>query len=160
MKIVEIGGTGLTGSKTVSMLRDGGHEVVAASPKAGVNTITGEGLGAAMAGAEVVIDVSNARSFDPQAVLKFFETSGRYLAAAATTAGMRRHVAPSIVGGDRVPEQGYFRAKIAQKQLMGYPLHDHPRDPVPGIPRQHRQWEHGRKCRQDRARPAVTCCGR
>ncbi|TXH32105.1 MAG: SDR family oxidoreductase [Rhodospirillaceae bacterium] len=118
MKIVVIGGTGLIGSKSVAILREGGHEVVAASPKGGVNTITGEGLEEAMAGAQVVIDVSNAPSFDANAVLEFFETSGRNLLAAEAAAGIRHHVALSIVGTDRVPDQGYYRAKVAQEKLI------------------------------------------
>ncbi|MFJ1259172.1 SDR family oxidoreductase [Cupriavidus sp. CuC1] len=118
MKIVVIGGTGLIGSKTVAILREGGHEVVAASPKGGVNTVTGEGLNEAMAGAQVVIDVSNAPSFAPQVVLEFFETSGHNLAAAEAAAGVRHHVTLSIVGTDRVPGQGYYRAKVAQEKLI------------------------------------------
>ena len=118
MKIVVIGGTGLIGSKTVAILRQGGHEVVAASPKGGVNTVTGEGLEQAMAGAEVVIDLSNAPTFDPKAMLEFFETSGRNLLAAEAAAGVRHHVALSIVGTDRLPDNGYFRAKIAQEKLI------------------------------------------
>jgi uncharacterized protein YbjT (DUF2867 family) len=118
MKIVVIGGTGLIGSKTVAVLREGGHEVVAASPKGGVNTVTGEGLKEAMAGAQVVIDVSNAPSFDPQTVLEFFETSGRNLVAMEAAAGVRHHVTLSIVGTDRVPGQGYYRAKVAQEKLI------------------------------------------
>jgi uncharacterized protein YbjT (DUF2867 family) len=118
MKIVVIGGTGLIGSKTVAILRQGGHEVVAASPKRGVNTITGEGLNEAMAGAQVVIDLSNAPSFDANAVLEFFETSGRNLLAAEAAAGVRHHVTLSIVGADRVPGQGYYRAKVAQEKLV------------------------------------------
>ncbi len=118
MKIVVIGGTGLIGSKTVAILREGGHEVVAASPKRGVNTVTGEGLKEAIAGAQVVIDVSNAPSFDPQVVLEFFETSGRNLVAAEAAAGVRHHVTLSIVGTDRVPGQGYYLAKVAQEKLI------------------------------------------
>jgi uncharacterized protein YbjT (DUF2867 family) len=118
MKIVVIGGTGLIGSKTVAILRQGGHEVVAASPKRGVNTITGEGLNEAMAGAQVVIDLSNAPSFNANAVLEFFETSGRNLLAAEAAAGVRHHVTLSIVGADRVPGQGYYRAKVAQEKLV------------------------------------------
>jgi uncharacterized protein YbjT (DUF2867 family) len=118
MKIVVIGGTGLIGSKTVAILRRGSHEVVAASPKGGVNTVTGEGLKEAMAGAQVVIDLSNAPSFDANAVLEFFETSGRNLLAADAAAGVRHHVALSIVGTDRVPDQGYYRAKVAQEKLI------------------------------------------
>ena len=118
MKIVVIGGTGLIGSKTVPMLRQGGHEVVAASPNTGVNTITGEGLTEAMAGTQVVIDLANSPSFEDRAVLAFFETSGRNLLAAEAAAGVRHHVALSIVGTDRMPDNGYFRAKVAQEQLI------------------------------------------
>jgi uncharacterized protein YbjT (DUF2867 family) len=118
MKIVVIGGTGLIGSKTVAILRQRGQEVVVASPKGGVNTVTGEGLKEAMAGAQMVIDVSNAPSFDPQVVLEFFETSGRNLVAAEAAAGVRHHVALSIVGADRSPDDGYFRAKVAQEKLI------------------------------------------
>src|SRR4029453_8638572 len=118
MKIVVIGGTGLIGSKTVAILRQGGHEVAAASPKSGVNTITGEGLDEAMAGVQVVIDLANSPSFEDRAVLEFFETSGRNLLAAEAAAGVRHHVALSIVGTDRPPENGYFRAKVAQEKLI------------------------------------------
>ena len=118
MKIVVIGGTGLIGSKTVAILRQGGHEVVAASPKSGINTITGEGLKEALAGAQVVIDLANSPSFEDRAVLEFFETSGRNLLAAETAAGVRHHVALSIVGTDRTPDNGYFRAKVAQENLI------------------------------------------
>src|SRR5438552_4117840 len=118
MKIVVIGGTGLIGSKTVAILRQGGHEVVAASPNTGVNTITREGLKEAMAGTQVVIDLANSPSFEDKAVLEFFETSGRNLLAAEATAGVRHHVALSIVGTDRTPENGYFRAKVAQEKLI------------------------------------------
>src|SRR5437016_6078041 len=118
MKIVVIGGTGLIGSKTVAILRQGGHEVVAASPKSGINTITGEGLKEAMAGAQVVIDLANSPSFEDKAVLEFFETSGRNLLAAESAAGgIRHHVALSIVGDDR-SDNGYFRAKVAQEKLI------------------------------------------
>jgi uncharacterized protein YbjT (DUF2867 family) len=113
-----IGGTGLIGSKTVAILRQGGHEVVAASPKSGINTITGDGLKAAMAGAQVVIDLTNSPSFEDRAVLEFFQTSGRNLAAAEAAAGVRHHVALSIVGTDRSPDNGYFRAKVAQEKLI------------------------------------------
>ncbi len=117
MKIVVIGGTGLIGSKTVAILRHGGHEVVAASPKSGVNTITGEGLKEAVARAQVVVDLANSPSFEDEAVLKFFETSGRNLLAAEAAAGVRHHVALSIVGIDR-SDNGYFRAKVAQEKLI------------------------------------------
>src|SRR5438105_14843746 len=118
MKIIVIGGTGLIGSKTVSILRQGGHEVVAASPNTGINSITGEGLKEAMAGTQVVIDLANSPSFEDKAVLEFFETSGRNLLAAEAAAGVRHHVALSIVGTDRTPENGYFRAKVAQEKLI------------------------------------------
>jgi uncharacterized protein YbjT (DUF2867 family) len=118
MKIVVIGGTGLIGSKTVTILRQGAHEVVAASPNTGVNTITGEGLEEAMARTQVVIDLANSPSFEDRAVLKFFETSGRNLLAAETAARVRHHVALSIVGTDRTPDNGYFRAKVAQEKLI------------------------------------------
>jgi uncharacterized protein YbjT (DUF2867 family) len=118
MKIVVIGGTGLIGSKTVAILRQGGHEVVAASPNTGVNTITGEGLKDALAGTQVVIDLANSPSFEDKAVLEFFETSGRNLLAAEAAAGVRHHVALSIVGIDRSPDNGYFRAKVAQEKLI------------------------------------------
>ena len=117
MKIVVIGGTGLIGSKTVTILRQRGHEVVAASPNTGVNTITGEGLKQAMAGTQVVIDLANSPSFEDKAVLEFFETSGRNLLAAEAAAGVRHHVALSIVGTDR-SDNGYFRAKVAQEKLI------------------------------------------
>ena len=118
MKIVVIGGSGLIGSKSVAILRQGGHEVVAASPKSGVDTITGEGLEGAMAGAQVVIDLANSPSFEDKAVLAFFKTSGRNLLAAEAAAGVGRHVALSIVGTDRSPDNGYFRAKVAQERLI------------------------------------------
>jgi len=117
MKIVVIGGTGLIGSKTVAILRQRGHEVVAASPNSGVNTITGEGLKGAMAGAQVVIDLANSPSFEDKAVLEFFETSGRNLLAAEAAASVRHHIALSIVGIDR-SDNGYFRAKVAQEKLI------------------------------------------
>ena len=117
MKIVVIGGTGLIGSKTVAILRQRGHEVVAASPQNGINSITGEGLKEAMAGTEVVIDLANSPSFEDKAVLEFFETSGRNLLAAEKAAGVRHHVALSIVGIDR-SDNGYFRAKLAQEKLI------------------------------------------
>src|SRR5215472_17128897 len=117
MKIVVIGGTGLIGSKTVAILRQRGHEVVAASPQSGINTITGEGVKEAVAGAQVVIDLANSPSFEDKAVLEFFETSGRNLLAAEAAAGVRHHVALSIVGTDRT-DSGYFRAKVAQEKLI------------------------------------------
>jgi len=118
MKIVVIGGTGLIGSKAVPILRQGGHEVVAGSPTSGINSITGEGLTAAMAGTQVVIDLANSPSWEDKAVLEFFETSGRNLLAAEAAAGVRHHVAVSIVGTDRMPDNGYFRAKVAQEKLI------------------------------------------
>src|ERR1700688_3206973 len=118
MKIVVIGGTGLIGSKTVAILRQGGHEVIAASPNTGVNTITGEGLDNALASAQVVIDLANSPSFEDKAVLEFFQASGGNLHAAEAAAGVRHHVALSIVGTDRTPDNGYFRAKVAQEKLI------------------------------------------
>lgn len=118
MKIVVIGGTGLIGSKLVSKLRQLGHEVLAASPASGVNTITGEGLSEALAGAQVVVDVANSPSFEDSAVMEFFKTSGRNLLAAEAAAGVGHHVALSIVGADRAPDSGYLRAKVAQERLI------------------------------------------
>src|SRR3954463_11803154 len=118
MRIVVIGGTGLIGFKVVAHLRQAGHEVVAASPGTGVNSITGEGLSQAMAGAQVGVDLANSPSFEDKAVLDFFETSGRNLLAVEVEAGVRHHVALSIVGTDRTPDNGYFRAKVAQEKLI------------------------------------------
>ena len=118
MKIVVIGGTGLIGSKLVIKLRAQGHEVVVASPDSGVNTITGEGVAGALKGASVVVDVSNSPSLEGAAALTFFETSTRNLLAAEAEAGVRHHVALSVVGTDRLTESGYFRAKIAQEKLI------------------------------------------
>jgi len=118
MKAVVIGGTGLIGTKLVRMLRQHGHEVLAASPASGVNTITGEGLTEALAGAQVVVDVSNSPSFEDKAVMEFFETSGRNLLAAEAAAGVGHHVALSVVGTERLSQSGYFRAKIAQEKLI------------------------------------------
>jgi uncharacterized protein YbjT (DUF2867 family) len=118
MKIVVIGGSGLIGSKVVRLLRDRGHEVLPASPDSGVNTLTGEGLAEALAGASVVIDVSNSPSFEDEAVMKFFETSTRNVLAAEGAAGVGHHIALSVVGLERLRESGYFRAKIVQEQLI------------------------------------------
>ena len=118
MKIVVIGGTGLVGSKLVPKLRERGHEAIAASPKSGVNSVTGEGLVAALKGASVVVDVSNAPSWEDDAVMKFFETSTRNLLSHEATAGVGHHVALSVVGSERMLESGYFRAKIAQEDLI------------------------------------------
>ncbi|HTP28588.1 MAG TPA: SDR family oxidoreductase [Anaeromyxobacteraceae bacterium] len=118
MKIVVIGDAGLIGSKTVASLREGGHEVVAASPNTGVNTVTGKGLKEAMAGAQVAIDLANSPSFEDRAALEFFETSGRNLLGAGVAAGIQHHVALSIVGADRTPDNRYFRAKVAQEKLL------------------------------------------
>jgi uncharacterized protein YbjT (DUF2867 family) len=118
MKIVVIGGTGLIGSKTVANLRQRDHEAIAASPQSGVNTITGEGLKEVMAGAQVVIDLANSPSFEDKAVLEFFETSERNLLPVEASAGVRHHVALSIVAIDRT-DNGYFRAKVAQEKLIG-----------------------------------------
>ncbi|MGH6822212.1 MAG: SDR family oxidoreductase [Methylocella sp.] len=118
MKIVAIGGSGLIGTKVVSRLRQKGHEVVAASPNSGVNTVTGEGLAEALTGARVVVDLANSPSFEDKAALEFFETSGRNLLAAEAAAGVTHHVALSVVGTDRLLEMGYFRAKMAQENLI------------------------------------------
>lgn len=118
MKIVVIGGTGLIGKKLVNNLRQRGHEVIAASPSTGVNTLTGEGLAEALSGAEVVVDVANAPLWEDKAVLEFFETSGRNLLAAETKAGVGHHVALSVVGTDRLLASGYFCAKMAQENLI------------------------------------------
>jgi uncharacterized protein YbjT (DUF2867 family) len=118
MKIVVVGGSGLIGTKVVKNLRQHGHEVVAASPSSGVNTLTGEGLAEALAGARVVVDVANSPSFEDRAVLEFFETSGRNLLAAEASAGVEHHVALSVVGTDRLLASGYFRAKMAQESLI------------------------------------------
>ena len=117
MKIVVIGGTGLIGSKTVAILRQRGHEVVAAAPASGVNTITGEGLKETLAGAQVVVDLANSPSFEDKAVLEFFEASEHHLLPAEASAGVQHHVALSIVGVDRT-DNGYFRAKMAQEKLI------------------------------------------
>src|SRR3989475_2274749 len=118
MKIVVIGGSGVIGKKLVKNLRDKGDEVVAASPSSGVNTVTGEGLAEALVGAQVVVDVANAPSWEDKAVLEFFETSGRNLLAAEAAAGVGHHVALSVVGTDRLLASGYFRAKMAQENLI------------------------------------------
>jgi uncharacterized protein YbjT (DUF2867 family) len=118
MKIVVIGGTGLIGSKLVTQLRDQGHETVAASPSSGVNTLTGEGLAAALKGASVAVDVTNSPSWDDSAVMNFFETSTRNLLAGEAAAGVRHHVALSVVGTDRLLKSGFFRAKLAQENLI------------------------------------------
>src|SRR5437899_6808450 len=118
MKIIVIGGSGLIGSKVVEKLGAHGHQAVAASPNSGVNTLTGEGLAEVLVGASVVVDVSNSPSFEAAAVLKFFETSTRNLLTYEAAAGVAHHVALSIVGTERFPENGYFRAKIAQEKLI------------------------------------------
>ena len=118
MKIVIIGGTGLIGSKTTERLRAIGIEVIAASPNTGVNTITGEGLAEALAGTDVVLDLANSPSFEDKTVMEFFETSGRNLLAAEKAAGVKHHIALSVVGTDKLQESGYFRAKLAQEKLI------------------------------------------
>lgn len=118
MKIVVIGGTGLIGSKLVTKLREHGHEAVAASPNTGVNTLTGEGLDKALDGASTVVDVSNSPSFEASAVMDFFRTSTHNLLAAEAAAGVGHHVALSVVGTERLPESGYFQAKIAQEKQI------------------------------------------
>src|SRR5712672_2316534 len=118
MKIVILGGTGLIGSKVVNLLRARGHEVVAASPSKGINSITGDGLTEALTGAQVVVDVTNSPSFEDKAVLEFFETSTRNVLAAEAKTSVGHHVAVSIVGADRLPASGYLRAKVAQEKLI------------------------------------------
>ncbi|CAN7375132.1 SDR family oxidoreductase [Caulobacter sp. LjRoot300] len=118
MKIVVIGGTGLIGSKTVSNLSRLGHEVIAAAPNTGVNTLTGEGLAEALVGADVVVDVANSPSFEDDAAMAFFQTAGRNLLAAEQVAGVKHHVALSVVGTERLQASGYFRAKLAQEALI------------------------------------------
>lgn len=118
MKIVIIGGTGLIGRQLLNRLREQGHEVLAASPSRGIDAVTGQGLDAALAGAQVVVDVSNSPSFEDRAVMEFFETSTRRLLAAEAAAGVAHHVALSVVGTQRLPDSGYFRAKLAQENLI------------------------------------------
>jgi uncharacterized protein YbjT (DUF2867 family) len=118
MKIVVIGGTGLIGSKLVAKLKQQGHDAVAASPKSGVNAVTGEGLSAVLAGADVVVDVANAPSWEPAAVLEFFELSSKNLAATEAAAAVKHHVVLSIVGTERSPDNSYFRAKLAQETIV------------------------------------------
>src|SRR3954468_15317621 len=118
MKILVIGGSGLIGKKLVKLLRERGHDAAAASPSTGVNAVTGEGLAGALTGARVVVDVSNAPSWEDRAVLEFFETSGRNLLAAEVAAGVGHHVALSVVGTDRLLASGYFRAKLAQERVI------------------------------------------
>ncbi|WFU77458.1 SDR family oxidoreductase [Bradyrhizobium sp. CIAT3101] len=118
MKFVVIGGTGLIGSQLVAKLKQQGHEVIAASPKSGVNAVTGEGLSTVLAGADVVVDVANSPSWEPAAVLEFFQRSSQNLVAAEAKAGVKHHVALSIVGTDRSPDIAYFRAKLAQETVI------------------------------------------
>jgi uncharacterized protein YbjT (DUF2867 family) len=118
MRVVVIGGTGLIGSKVVKKLQQKGHEVIAAAPNTGVNTITGEGLADAFADTQVVVDVANSPSFEDKAVMDFFQTAGKHLLAAEIAAGIKHHVALSVVGTERLPDSGYLRAKLAQEQLI------------------------------------------
>jgi uncharacterized protein YbjT (DUF2867 family) len=118
MKVVVIGGSELIGKKLIPLLRGRGHEAVSASPSSGVNTLTGEGLAEALAGADVVVDVTNSPSFEDKAVLEFFQTSTRNILAAEAAAGVRHHVALSVVGADLIPDSGYMRAKVAQERLI------------------------------------------
>lgn len=118
LKIVVIGGTGLIGKEVVRILQSKGHEVTAASPSTGVNTLTGEGLAKALTGAQVVVDVTNSPSFEEKVVLEFFQTAGRNIHAAEAAAGVKHHVALSVVGTDRLQDSGYFRAKLAQEKLI------------------------------------------
>jgi uncharacterized protein YbjT (DUF2867 family) len=122
MKITVLGGSGLIGSKLVNLLQQRGHEVVAASLASGVNTLTGEGLDASMAGAQVLVDVTNSPSFEDKAVLEFFQTSGRNIFEAEIKAGVKHHVALSVVGSDRLPDSGYLRAKVAQEKMISHSL--------------------------------------
>ncbi len=118
MKIVVIGGSGLIGKKLVPLLRERGHEAVPASPSSGVNTLTGDGLAGALRGADVVVDVANAPSWEDAAVLEFFQTSTRNILAEEAAGGVKHHVALSVAGADRLPESGYMRAKVAQERLI------------------------------------------
>lgn len=118
MKIVVIGGTGLIGSKVVEKLKRQGHEAIAAAPNTGVNTITGEGLAEALAGADVVVDVANSPSFEDKAAMDFFQTAGKNITAAEVAAGVKHHVALSVVGTERLQSSGYFRAKLAQEAMI------------------------------------------
>lgn len=118
MKILVIGGSGLIGSKVVAILRDRGHEVIAASPSTGVNTLTGEGLREAMQNIEAVVDVANSPSFEDQVAMNFFKTSGQNILRAEADAGVQHHVALSVVGTERLLTSGYFRAKLAQEELI------------------------------------------
>ncbi|KPH64073.1 SDR family oxidoreductase [Novosphingobium sp. ST904] len=118
MKIVVIGGTGLIGTKVVQKLGEAGHEAIAASPRTGVDTVTGKGLAEALTGADVLVDLSNSPSFEDQAAMDFFRTAGTNIEAAAAKAGIGHHVALSVVGTDRLQDSGYFRAKLAQEQLI------------------------------------------
>ena len=146
MKIVVIGGTGLIGSKLVNKLRAEGHEPLAASPDSGVNAVTGEGLAEALEGAEVVVDVANAPAWKDAEVLEFFQTASRNLLAAETAAGVGHHAVLSVVGTDRLPESGYFRAKVAQEETRpsrGGPVHDPPRHAVLRVHRPHSRFGYG-----------------
>jgi len=118
MKVVVIGGSGLIGSRVVARLRQGGHQVIAASPSTGVNTVSGDGLPEAMEGTDVVVDVANSPSFEAEAAREFFHTSGQNLLAAETAAGVKHHIALSVVGTDRLLDSGYFRAKLLQEELI------------------------------------------
>ncbi|PWT78298.1 MAG: NmrA family transcriptional regulator [Acidobacteria bacterium] len=118
MKIIVIGGTGLIGAKVVGKLKQKGHDAIAAAPNTGVNTVTGEGLADALAGAQVVVDVANSPSFDDQAAMDFFQTAGKNLLEAEAAAGIKHHVALSVVGTERLLDSGYFRAKLAQEKLI------------------------------------------
>jgi uncharacterized protein YbjT (DUF2867 family) len=118
MKIVVIGGTGLIGSKVVAKLKQKGHDAVAAAPNTGVNTITGEGLAKVLAGAQVVVDVANSPSFEDRAAMDFFQTAGKNVTAAEAAAGVKHHVALSVVGTERMQDSGYLRAKLAQEKLI------------------------------------------
>jgi hypothetical protein len=167
-KVVVIGGTGLIGSKLVARLAEQGHEAIPASPNSGVNTLTGEGLAEVLAGAQVVVDVSNSPSFEDKAALDFFTTSTGNLLGAENTAGVGHHVALSVVGTERLSESGYLRAKLAQEKLIQgirHPLFDRARDPVLRIFQEHRRLRNRRKHGSPFARARPThrggrCCQR
>ena len=163
MKIVVIGGSGLIGTKVVKKLTEQGHEALAASPNTGVDATTGRGLAEALAHADVVVDVSNTPSFEDAAVLAFFESSGRNLARAEQEAGVRHHVALSVVGTDRLQDSGYFRAKLAQERLIKdvrHPVHDHPGNAVLRISPRDRRFGHGRRPRSHADRQLPAHCSR
>ena len=163
MKITVLGGSGLIGSKLVNLLRQAGHDVVAASLASGLNTITGAGLDEALAGAQVVVDVTNSPSFEDKAVLEFFETSGRNIVAAEVKAGVKHHVALSVVGTERLQESGYFRGKMAPgkpDQGIANPVHDSPLYPILRVFRRNCAVRDGRANGSPVARTGTADCVR